>query len=120
MQSDLLEAHPERPLSVYVVWSNQLPSDSRGGWDPGLLDDPRVTEYWDGQGVAARWLFENREAIGFEYFGGAAVWDSSLLFGPDATWDSVPRPIEHLGYTVNRRRADLERHLSNIWDRAAA
>ena len=64
MQSEILEAHPEQPLGVYVLWSNQLPSDSRGGWDPGLLDDPRIIEYWDADGVAARWLFSNREAIG--------------------------------------------------------
>lgn len=115
MQSEVLEAHPGQPLAVYVVWSNQLPSDSRGGWDPGLLDDPRIIEYWDGDGVTARWLFSNREAIGFEFFGGAAVWDSSLLFGPDATWAAVPSPIEHLGYTVIRQRAALESHLYDAW-----
>ncbi len=100
---------------MYVVWSNQLPSDSRGGWDPGLLDDPRVREYWDGEGQVAHWLFANRAAIGFEFFGGSAVWDSSLLFAPSAVWDETPTDLRHFGYTVIRRHADLERHLQRLW-----
>ena len=43
------------------------------------------------------------------------MWDSSLLFGPDATWGAVPSPIEHFGYTVIRQRAALERHLYDAW-----
>ena len=115
MQSELLERNPERPLSVFVVWSNQLPTDSRGGWDPGLLDDHRVVEYWDGTGAVASWLFPHRDEIGFDFFGGAAVWDSSLLFGPEATWDVVPAPIEHFGYTVFGSRDGLGRNLEAIW-----
>ena len=119
MQGEILEAHPAEPLRVYVLWSNQLPSDSRGGWDPGLLDDPRVTEYWDGAGETARWLFSQRDAIGFEFFGGAAVWDSSLLFGPEAVWDEVPSDLRHFGYTVIRQRTDLQHHLDVLWVEAA-
>ncbi len=115
MQQELLEPNPGLPLAVYVLWSNQLPSDSRGGWDPGLMDDPRIQEYWDDEGVAARWLFEHRQAIGFEFFGGAAVWDSSLLFSPTAMWAEFPTELQHFGYTVIRRRADLERHLQTLW-----
>ena len=116
MQSELLQANPEKPLAVYAVWSNQLPSDSRGGWDTSVLDDRRVTEFWDGDGVVARWLFRNREQIGFDFFGGAAVWDSSLLFGPEVSWDPVPSPIEHFGYTVIRSRAGLQRSLEALWE----
>ena len=84
------------------------------------MDDPRLREYWDGQGVMARWLFENRQEIAFEFFGGAAVWDSSLLFAPSAVWGDFPTELRHFGYTVIRRRADLERHLQALWAEASS
>ena len=91
-------------------------SRSRGSWNPGILDDPRVVEYWDDAGVVSRWFFEHQGEIGFEFRGGGgAVWDSSLLFGPDASWGSVPFPIEHFGYTVIRRADGLKDHLDELW-----
>lgn len=115
VQEQILEANPDRALSVLVVWSHHLPNDSRGAWNPDLLDDPRVTEYWDDPGAAGRWFFDHRAEIGFEFLGGASVWDSSLLFAPDATWETVPLPIEHFGYTVISHADDLKATLDAIW-----
>ena len=116
MQTEILEANPSQPIRVYVVWSHHLPSDSRGAWNPGILDDSRVTEYWDDSGAAGRWFFDRRAEIGFDFLGGAAVWDSSLLFGPGAVWEPVPMPIEHFGYTVISRADDLKAALDQLWD----
>ncbi len=116
MQAQVLESNPNASLNVYVVWSHHLPNDSRGSWNPEILDDQRVVEYWDDAGVVSRWFFDHRDEIGFEFRGGGgAVWDSSLLFGPDASWGSVPFPIEHFGYTVISRADGLKDHLDEFW-----
>lgn len=114
-QREILEPNSDKDLQIYAVWFNQLPGDSRGAWDEALLDDPRVTEYWDESRLTGPWFFEHRDAIGFEFFGGAVVWDSSLLFGPEATWSETPGPIEHFGYTVIARSDSLRDELQRIW-----
>lgn len=116
VQREVLEPNPDQSIRVYAVWFNQLPGDSRGAWDPSLLDDARVIEYWDEQRLSGPWFFEQREQIGFEFFGGAVVWDSSLLFGPQATWEEVPSPLEHFGYTVIARSDRLHTELQRLWD----
>lgn len=115
MQREVLEPNTDQAIQVYAVWFGRLPGDSRGAWDESLLDDPRVTEYWDEAALTGSFFFQHRQDIGFEFSAGAVVWDSSLLFGPDATWELVPRPLEYFGYTVIARSADLHDHLQRLW-----
>ncbi len=115
VQQEVLEKNPGRDVQVYAVWFNVLPTDSRGRWDPDLLDDPRVTEFWDPAGTAGDYFAEHRDAMGLDFSGGVVVWDVSLLFGPDASWEAYPMPLEHFGYTVWAERRDLSRQLERLW-----
>ena len=107
--------------SLGAALSATNPSASnRGSSSPRAGDHdhgkPSTDVSGDDAGVVSRWFFEHQGEIGFEFRGGGgAVWDSSLLFGPDASWGSVPFPIEHFGYTVIRRADGLKDHLDELW-----
>ena len=94
-------------IAIYAVWFNVLPSDSRSGWDPTLLTDPRVTHLWDEEGVTGPWFAEQSEAIGFSP-PGSLVWDAFLLFPTDAQWEEVPSPLIAWGAPVIGHRQSLE------------
>ena len=56
-----------------------LSGDSAQGWDPEVLNDPRVVNYWDPSEAVSLWfgqLVTHSQGI---------VWDHYILFGPDAT-----------------------------------
>ena len=86
----MLAAEPSGDLRLYVVWLNQRSTDARDTIDAGLLDDPRVTQYWDGDGVTGRWFAENDlGGLGASGF----VYDAYYVFGPDAAWADEPAPL---------------------------
>lgn len=115
MQDEILTKNPDRDVSVYAVWFNVLPTDSVGQWDPEILSDERVTEIWDAEGGLAGWFGDNRDAMGFGFFGGALVWDAGFVFGPEATWEEIPLPLEEFGNTIIADRDVLRRSLEAIW-----
>ncbi len=101
---------------MYAVWFNVLPSDSSGEWNPEILSDRRVTEFWDAERALGDWFGEHSEQMELGFFGGAVfVWDASLVFGPEATWDEIPHPLEEFGYTIIADRVALQRSLEAIW-----
>lgn len=100
VQTHILEAYPDSDIDVTAIWFNMLFSDSRDRWDPNLLTDPRVTHYWDADQDIGRWFDQNEQAIGFDFNNGPIVWDSFLLFGPEATWSDLPTPLISFGNTV--------------------
>jgi hypothetical protein len=57
-----------------------LPTDSRSEWDPGVLDDKRVLNLWDGERLVGTWLAD-QSSIEIESFG-PFVWDAFLLLRP--------------------------------------
>ena len=61
MQQQLLAAHPDAALRVYVVWLAMLPQDGRSRWSAGLMPDRRVTHLWDGERAVSRWFAERVE-----------------------------------------------------------
>ncbi len=101
---------------MYAVWFNVLPGDSVGEWNSEILTDRRVTEYWDPDGVVGRWFGDRRDELDLRFLGGHLVWDASLLFGPDASWQALPEPLEHFGYTVIADSDELEDRLEAIWE----
>ncbi len=107
VQINILEAYPDADIEVTAVWFNMLFSDARENWDPDLLTDQRVTHYWDPDREIGSWLDENEEVIGFDFKLGPVVWDSFLLFGPDATWDVAPVPLVSFGNTIIADKEEL-------------
>jgi hypothetical protein len=88
---------------VYAVWFNVLPTDSVGEWNPEILSDWRVTEFWDAEGALGDWFGKHRDQMELGLFGGAVVWDAALVFGPEAMWDEIPHPLGGVRLYDHRR-----------------
>jgi hypothetical protein len=84
-------------VRFYVVWLNQRSTDARDTIDTSILDDPRVTQYWDEEAVIGTWL-SDVDLGGLGYSG--IVYDTYYVFGPDAAWEDVPAPIAGAGVPV--------------------
>jgi hypothetical protein len=87
----VLAAEPSGDVRFYVVWLNQRSTDAADEIDASILDDPRVTQYWDGEGVTGTYFAET-DLGGLDYSG--FVYDVYYVFGPDAEWaDSPEAPV---------------------------
>ena len=88
-----------------------LGPDSRGSVETGLIDDRRVTHFWDEDRVVGRWLADTN-------VGGSArssvVWDAYFLFGPNASWNERPAPVAGTGAPVISTTGSLERQLAPL------
>jgi hypothetical protein len=80
-----------------VVWLNQRSTDARDTIDESTLADPRVTQYWDGEGVTGRY-FADTDVAGMGYAG--FVYDVYYVFGPKARWADEPPPPSGAGGPV--------------------
>jgi len=59
-----------------------------------MMPDPRVLHFWDAGRFAGPWFAKNIDgADGY-------MWDTYLLFGPNATWDKAPAPLLGAGGTI--------------------
>ena len=70
---------------------------------------------WDESGVVARFFgadpaFRGKGLIGW----GGVMWDTYLLFGPDATWSSRPGPLRNSGSPVDHQIDDLRQALNPL------
>ena len=79
-----------------------LVGDSSDEWDETAMPDVRVKHFWDGELEAAQWFA--RQVDGYE----GVAWDVYYLYGPDATWETVPAPLVGSGGTIIREREKLE------------
>jgi hypothetical protein len=105
VQSQLLAQNPSRQLRVYAVWLPMLWGDARGMWNGNTMADPRVTHFWDGDTVAGQWFA--KQVDGYE----GISWDAYYLYGPNATWESVPSPLIASGGTIYDERQALKTQL---------
>lgn len=94
MRSDVLEKYPSSPVRVYVVWFDMLPGDSRQLVDTRVLNDPRVTNFYDPKKTVGSWFSQHVDGEN------GIVWDAYYLYGPDATWAAEPGPMVSSGRTV--------------------
>ncbi len=78
-----------------------LAGDSRAAWDREVLDDPRVTQLWDGRQLLGSWLQAH----------GDAFWDTFLVYGPDAHWRSEPAEALASGSPIIGATDELQRGL---------
>ena len=74
-------------MQFYVVWLNQRSTDARETIDATIVEDPRVTQYWDGEGITGTY-FADADLGGLGYSG--FVYDVYYVFGPDASWADAP------------------------------
>lgn len=121
MQKEILDAHPEIELRVYAIFFEMVEGDegARARVDPKeLLDDPRVTIYWDERKVAGRWFDEHVTKLGSrEGIEDRIEWDTYVLFGPEAEW-SPDAPPDRIGWgrTLHGERMRLLQELHATFD----
>lgn len=84
-----------------------------------LLDDPRVTHYWDERRLTGRWFDDNVTRIGKRTGEEERIeWDAFILYGHDAEWsDAPPRPISW-GRPVIQEKLRLLRDLEGALSRS--
>ena len=97
MRDNILEQQQSQGLRIYAVWLNQRSTDARDEIDESILADPRVTQYWDGDGVTGRFFAElDLGGLGYSGF----VYDVYYVFGAAATWVDKPAPLAGSGAPV--------------------
>ena len=112
MQREILEKNPDARLKVYAVWFDVLGSDDRSAWDPGLLTDSRVLQFWDEDREVGKWFPKQEEYAKLTF--GPLAWDIYFLYGPDAQWEAVPWPLIVSGHTIISERNNLRENLQKI------
>ncbi len=98
-------------MRVYAIWLPMLWSDSREMWNGTNIPDPRVTHFWDGQHTIGEWFA--KEIDGYE----GIAWDVYYLYGPDATWKTVPSPLIGSGGPIYYERASLKEQVSTLLEK---
>jgi hypothetical protein len=101
VRSDILQRYPSSPVRVYVVWFDMLAGDARQLVDTRVLNDPRVTNFYDPNKTVGSWFSEHLDREK------GIVWDAYFLYGSDASWVSEPGPLLSSGRTVIGSSADL-------------
>jgi hypothetical protein len=108
VQTQLLSETPSEQLKVYAVWLPMLWSDRRERWDKAVLSDSRVMHFWDGDAQVGEWFA--RQVDGYQ----GISWDVYYLYGPDATWETVPSPLVDSGGTIIDERETLETEVRKL------
>ena len=111
MQQEILEQNPTARIHVYAVWFSMIRGDSRDGFKPELLNDPRVTHFWDEQKTVGRWFQENYDVEGCD---DEILWDAFFVFGPEAAWVERAEPVECSGFTVWSNREMLAARVASM------
>jgi hypothetical protein len=94
---------------VFAVWLPMLAGDSRSAWDSNVLDDPRVSEFWDGSRIAGKWFAEQQ--IGGLGGPGGIVWDAYYAFPSSSTWTKEPSELLTAGSDIIDNVSRLENSL---------
>jgi hypothetical protein len=90
VRENILDKEQSKDLRIYAVWLNQRSTDGRDEIDESILADPRVTQYWDQEGITGTYFAET-DLGGLGYAG--FVYDVYYVFGPEATWADGPEPL---------------------------
>jgi hypothetical protein len=104
--NELLAEFPDARVQVQVVWEPVLKTDIAAPLTKvlGLLDDHRVSQYWDPNRVVSEDLVRAVNAHPSRYRleealpPGFIAWDAVAVFGTDARWESeLPVPAYYGG-----------------------
>lgn len=101
MRTNILEKYPSSDARVYAIWFNMMTGDSRNLVDLRVLDDHRVTNYYDADRVVGSWFGAHDNGDG------GIAWDAYYLYGRGATWSAEPGPLLSNGGPVIDSSADL-------------
>jgi hypothetical protein len=95
VQKEILEAHPNTPITVIAIWFSMVENDSRQGLVPDLLSDPRVVRLWDPERRAGKWYAQFLTGHNDPKQKYSDVeWDVWFLYGPEATWEQATQPVD--------------------------
>ena len=72
-------------------------TDERDEIDESIVADPRVSQYWDAEGITGTY-FADEDLGGLGYSG--FVYDVYYVFGPKAAWEEEPAPLAGSGGPV--------------------
>jgi hypothetical protein len=95
----ILTGHPQRAITVFVVWQPILPTDWARPHTRALnrLADTRVRQFWDGDRAVAdvfRRSFEQRESVPSCCYHGDIWWDMIAVFRAGDEWrETLPEPL---------------------------
>ena len=113
--------HKEADLAVYAIWFSMYPTDRRELWPADVLTDSRVVNLWD-EGKEVGTFYAKRfdemkstvvpESIGWE--GMPVLWDSSLVYGPDARWEDAPTGLRRWGRTILKTQDGLRQSMDDL------
>ena len=104
--NELLAEFPVDRFRVQVVWEPVLTTDFAAPVTQvlGLLDDPRVTQYWDPDQVVSadivRAVNEDPSGYGLKEAlpPGFIAWDVVAVFASSARWEhDLPHPAHYAG-----------------------
>ncbi len=120
MQTELLAKYPKPDLRVYAVWFNMFPGDARSKWPPSLLTDSRVIHRWDEGKLVGIWYGDHAAAMRPQLapgsrWNGQILWDSYLLYGPDARWTDAPTGLIRWGRTIVAGREPLRQDFERLF-----
>ena len=83
-------------------------SDSRQMWNGTTMPDNRVIHYWDGNRAIGQWFA--KQVDGYD----GISWDAYYLYGPDATWETIPSPLIGSGSTIYGERRALQKQVLTL------
>lgn len=78
-----------------------LPADSRNLVDRKVLNDRRVTNFYDADRLVGAWFANHSDG------GDGIVWDAYYLYATAATWADQPQPLLSSGGPVIESSSDL-------------
>ena len=87
-----------------------LGGDARDKWNGTTMPDTRVIHYWDANFQIGQWFAKNVDG------NDGVAWDIYYLYGPDATWETVPTPLAGSGVTIYGERETLEMQVSTLFE----
>ena len=115
MQTNILEAKPDAAIRVYAIFFEIVAGDKSAKYevDPReLLDDPRVTHFWDERRLSGRWFDENVTRLGKRTGEeGRIEWDTFILYDEKVEWTDEPPRTVSWGRPVIQEKSRLLRDL---------
>lgn len=112
MQSEILDRHKNADLQVFAIWFQMYPTDQRSAWPEDLLTDDRIAHFWDDGKVVGTWYAQRLDAMRPRLVPDATgldqpvpvLWDSWIVYGPDALWEAFPTGLQTWGRTILNTR----------------